>query len=94
MLSANTLCFGFVPTEESIIHILDSDIHTSAYARTLSSDDISYMLLLDDKQRPILDMKMDTTAVASAGYYFEFEGFRKKPFTPKLSAGLAINITD
>lgn len=94
VLSANTLCFGFVPTEESIIHILDSDIHTSAYARTLSSDDISYMLLLDDKQRPILDMKMDTTAVASAGYYFEFEGFRKKPFTPKLSAGLAINITD
>ena len=93
ILSANTLCFGFVPTEEDIISALNTDTNAKAYARTLSSDDISYMLLLDDQQRPIVDMKFDTTAVASAGFYVELESLRKNPTDKSLSAGLLINIT-
>lgn len=93
VLSANTLCFGFVPMEKDIISVLDKSVNASAYARTLSSDDISYMLLLDNEQRPIVDMKFDTTAVASAGFYVEFESLRKNFSDTTLSAGLLINIT-
>ena len=90
-LSANTLCFGFVPTEEDIISGLN--LHDKVYARTLSSDDISYMLLLDEQSRPIVDIKLDTTAVASAGLYIEFESLRKYPYLTTQSSGMLINIT-
>lgn len=94
VLSANTLCFGFVPTEDDIISGLDTDPNAKVYARTLSSDDISYMLLLDDQTRPIVDIKLDTTAVASAGLYIELEGLKRTTSQPVwLSSGMLINIT-
>ena len=93
VLTANTLCFGFVPAESDIIHILDRSVNSKAYAKTLSADDISYMLLLDDQQRPIVDMKFDATAATSAGFYIECKSLCQTHYVPLLTSGLLINIT-
>lgn len=73
VLSANSLVYGFIPTSGDIIDILNSDVTRTFTCTGLSADDMRYILLVDDAQRPILDISLDATACDNAGYIVKFE---------------------
>lgn len=101
-LSANSIVYGYIPTTQDIVQTLDRTIYSTLNCTGVSANDIQYMLLIDEQRRPILDVKLDTTAVNNAGYTIKFDNVGDMKLSVPLentrlvnyttSGGLAINI--
>lgn len=102
-LTANSIVYGYIPQTQNIVQALDRTIYSTLNCTGVSANDLQYMLLIDEQRRPILDVKLDTTAVDNAGYTVKFDNvgdmkLNSVPLTPiklvnyKTSGGLAINI--
>ena len=74
VLSSHMIVFGYIPPEDNIVHALDRSMYTTVNCTGISANDIQYMLIYDERQRPIMDVKLDTTAVDNAGYIVKFDG--------------------
>lgn len=72
-LSANSLVYSFIPTSGDIVEVLNDDASRTLTCTGLSADDMRYILLVDDKHRPILDIALDSTACGNDGYIVKFE---------------------
>lgn len=72
-LSANSLVYGFTPVSSDIVEILNEDVSRTFNCTGLSADDMRYILLVDNQQRPILDISLDATACKNDGYIVKFD---------------------
>lgn len=103
VLTANSIAYGYIPPSADIQQALDRSMYATLNCTGVSADDVQYMLLVDEQNRPILDVKTDVTAVDNAGYIIKFDEIGSATivknaamnrdwllFYPK--AGLAINI--
>lgn len=68
----NVLDFGFIPRHENIVRLLGSEKDNKHLGfNAISADDISYLLLVDNNKRPILDVALAADA-DNAGYTVNF----------------------
>lgn len=95
-ITSNRVVYGFIPQTADIIKCLDTDPLAHLYCSGVSADDLQYMLVLDDKQRPIFDMKLDVNSVKNQGYEVVFPKtyFHRGThiMTCTYNGGLGINI--
>lgn len=100
-LTANSLVYGYIPPSADILKALNRSTYATLNCTGVSANDLQYVLLVDEQRRPILDIKLDVTAVDNAGYIVKFDDIGSTPyikseFTDFLfyntKGGLAINI--
>lgn len=96
-LTSNRLVYGFVPTTADIVKCLDVDPLAHLYCSGISANDLQYVLIVDDKYRPIFDIKLDIESVNNQGYSVEFDkaGYHTSnvnSLSYTYSGGMAINI--
>lgn len=96
-LTSNRLVYGFIPTTADIVKCLDTDPLAHLYCSGISATDLQYVLIIDDKYRPIFDIKLDIENVNNQGYSVEFDkaGYHTSDVSNlsyTYSGGMAINI--
>ena len=96
-ITSNRLVYGFIPSTADIVKCLDMDPLAHLYCSGVSADDLQYLLIVDDQQRPIFDIKLDVTGVENQGYSVDFDkaGYHTRTgntLNYYYSGGLAINI--
>ena len=72
-VTSNALVYGYIPPSANIVAALNRAAYTTLNCTGISANDLQYMLLVDKDNRPILDVKLDTTAVDNAGYIVKFD---------------------
>ena len=71
-LSANSLVFGFIPTSADVIRALNDAEDATLECTGIKSDNINYLLVVDNAHRPIFDVELDVTAADNDGYFIKF----------------------
>lgn len=72
-LTSNRLVYGFIPTTADIIKCLDADPLAHLYCSGVSANDLQYVLVVDEANRPIFDIKLDVESVENQGYSVAFD---------------------
>ena len=72
-ITSNRLVYGFIPTTADIAKCLDADPLAHVYCSGVSANDLQYVLVVDEANRPIFDIKLDVESVENQGYSVAFD---------------------
>lgn len=72
-ITSNRLVYGFIPTTADIVKCLDADPLAHVYCSGVSANDLQYVLVVDEANRPIFDIKLDVESVENQGYSVAFD---------------------
>lgn len=67
------LVYGFIPSTADIAKCLDADPLAHVYCSGVSANDLQYVLVVDEANRPIFDIKLDVESVENQGYSVAFD---------------------
>lgn len=72
-ITSNRLVYGFIPSTADIVKCLDADPLAHVYCSGVSANDLQYVLVVDEANRPIFDIKLDVESVENQGYAVAFD---------------------
>lgn len=72
-ITSNRLVYGFIPSTADIVKCLDADPLAHVYCSGVSANDLQYVLVVDEANRPIFDIKLDVESVENQGYSVAFD---------------------
>lgn len=72
-ITSNRLVYGFIPSTADIAKCLDADPLAHVYCSGVSANDLQYVLVVDEANRPIFDIKLDVESVENQGYSVAFD---------------------
>jgi hypothetical protein len=72
-ITSNRLVYGFIPSTADIVKCLDADPLAHVYCSGVSANDLQYVLVVDEENRPIFDIKLDVESVENQGYSVAFD---------------------
>lgn len=72
-ITSNRLVYGFIPSTADIVKCLDADPLAHLYCSGVSANDLQYVLVVDEANRPIFDIKLDVESVENQGYSVAFD---------------------
>lgn len=72
-ITSNRLVYGFIPSTADIVKCLDADPLAHVYCSGVSANDLQYVLVVDEANRPIFDIKLDVEGVENQGYSVAFD---------------------
>lgn len=92
-LTSNNLVYGFIPATADIVKCLNQDPYAHLYCSGVSANDLQYLLVVDNKLRPIFDMKLDVDSVENQGYSVAFpKAYYHRGVNAIYCGGMSINI--